>query len=474
MAALPISIVSTAVFNENPNMNGRGEWIFGPDSTTTFNGNFVLGNRGEMTANGTLNYSGNFNTNDNTSLINNGTIVGTGSNGIFNPNGFMINNGVVDVEGFININSSSNVENQCSFIARFGFNNNSPLTENYGIILTTDPNSNIQINQPLYNAPGGYFQTNGVNGDVNFVNNANSPGFHGGGSVYVEGKSRNQGVFRGDTGFTINFYDNTPTGNQVFDQQNQAPVNTTRIPISPITPQFAAQNCFTSPVVTPPNAIDDTNLNNAPNTAVTTNVLNNDVPGGLAIAPSQTRILNQLLQPVTSYTVSGQGTWSVNTSNGAITFVPVNASVLTPSPITYRAVDTNGNFDNATLTVTYGQQQAVLSATKTASVASIESAYPCEVLSEPLQGGFHIPGSCIEYVITITNNGTSSASQVTVTDILETTLIFKSAVSQNFGPGTLTLPVPNQNCSSPCAVVLSNGTLNINQTGTIRIRAEIQ
>lgn len=99
-----------------------------------------------------------------------------------------------------------------------------------------------------------------------------------------------------------------------------------------------------------PFAADDKDLDNAMGSTVTiSSPTSNDIGGAV---PSKTRLLNGSA-PVTSLPVTGEGTWSVNTSTGAISFVPVDGFTGDPTPVPYRMTDEYGKTADANVTVTY-------------------------------------------------------------------------------------------------------------------------
>lgn len=86
---------------------------------------------------------------------------------------------------------------------------------------------------------------------------------------------------------------------------------------------------------------------------VTVDVLQNDVKGDGNIVASSVQI-NGTSASGTSLTVPNEGVWSVNTSNGAITFTPDAAFTGNPTPIKYFVRDDNSVASNlATVTITY-------------------------------------------------------------------------------------------------------------------------
>jgi outer membrane protein OmpA-like peptidoglycan-associated protein len=66
------------------------------------------------------------------------------------------------------------------------------------------------------------------------------------------------------------------------------------------------------------------------------------------------RLLNGI-NPVTTLAVAGEGTWSVDTTSGAVTFTPEAGFTGSPTVVSYRLADDQGNISNtATITVSYG------------------------------------------------------------------------------------------------------------------------
>jgi len=89
---------------------------------------------------------------------------------------------------------------------------------------------------------------------------------------------------------------------------------------------------------------------------------------------------------------------------------------------------------------------------------------------------YSIPGACVEYVITATNNGaTEAATAIVITDILPGDLIFVNADPNGFVGGTFVQPTINTDCGvDVCTVSLTAATLAAGVTGTITIRALIK
>ena len=57
--------------------------------------------------------------------------------------------------------------------------------------------------------------------------------------------------------------------------------------------------------------------------------------------------------PVTSLLVPTEGTWTVNTTTGAISFAPLAGFTGDPTPITYEVTDTTGDTVDAEVTISY-------------------------------------------------------------------------------------------------------------------------
>ena len=86
------------------------------------------------------------------------------------------------------------------------------------------------------------------------------------------------------------------------------------------------------------------------NNAVTVNVLSNDSDADGTIDATTVQIVGQ----TSPYVVAGQGTWTVNGSTGAITFIPQGGYTGDPTPIQYTVDDNEGNTSNqATVTIDF-------------------------------------------------------------------------------------------------------------------------
>lgn len=90
----------------------------------------------------------------------------------------------------------------------------------------------------------------------------------------------------------------------------------------------------------PPIAVDDTKTGN-PSTPIIVNVVGNDSDPNNNLDPTSVRIVGTT-NPGDPLFIAGQGTWSVNTVTGDITFTPIAGFILSPTPINYTVRDTTG------------------------------------------------------------------------------------------------------------------------------------
>src|SRR5439155_23170789 len=93
-----------------------------------------------------------------------------------------------------------------------------------------------------------------------------------------------------------------------------------------------------------PVATNNSSSGNTTGTAVTVPVLADDTTGDTPV-PSTVQIVGTPA-PGVSLVVPGEGTWSVNTTTGAITFTPAPGFTGDPTPIQYTVQDNDGNISN--------------------------------------------------------------------------------------------------------------------------------
>ncbi|MEL7129994.1 MAG: hypothetical protein AAGK23_10630 [Pseudomonadota bacterium] len=93
---------------------------------------------------------------------------------------------------------------------------------------------------------------------------------------------------------------------------------------------------------------------------------------------------------------------------------------------------------------------------------------------------FAVPGSCLEYVISVTNNGaTATATNIVVRDVLPDNVTFAGATfGSNFTGAALSQPAAGTDCDGPggtaCVVELTGASLAAGLVGTVNIRVLVQ
>jgi CshA-type fibril repeat protein len=109
----------------------------------------------------------------------------------------------------------------------------------------------------------------------------------------------------------------------------------------------------------PPRAVDDT-ATTGQGRPVVVNPLANDEPGSSPLDPATVRLVDPITgDPVTTVTVPGEGTWTVNPATGAITFAPEPTFTGAATPLTYRVSDQDGLPASADVAVTVTPQPPV-------------------------------------------------------------------------------------------------------------------
>ncbi|MCK9451768.1 MAG: LruC domain-containing protein [Bacteroidales bacterium] len=146
--------------------------------------------------------------------------------------------------------------------------------------------------------------------------------------------------------------------------------------------------------VNTPNAIDDAD-SGMPGQSVTLDVLANDMPGDAALDATTVQIAGTA-SPGASLTVAGEGVWSVNPTNGKITFTPEAGFLGNPTPIQYSVKDVNHFVSNlATVTVTYPTGPTAVDDFATTDV---DVAVTIDVLSNDIAGSTPIAITSLSFV----------------------------------------------------------------------------
>lgn len=113
----------------------------------------------------------------------------------------------------------------------------------------------------------------------------------------------------------------------------------------------------------------------------------------------------------------------------------------------------------------------------------VEATKTVAVYDPQNQGLYMTPGNEVEYFLTVVNKGPveggtaeGDAEDITLSDTLPSNLKFVSAVASGFTGGSIvTEPQPNTDCdATPCEVSFSGGTLDVDETGVLTIRALIK
>ena len=118
----------------------------------------------------------------------------------------------------------------------------------------------------------------------------------------------------------------------------------------------------------------------------------------LVVPTGATSVVTDANGDITSFDVSGEGTWNVDSLTGVITFIPITGFIVDPTPISYTIEDNDGNESNSALLTIQMIPQADISVVKTDN------------------NGGYVAGTTSVYTITVTNNGPSDATNVVVID----------------------------------------------------------
>ncbi len=162
-----------------------------------------------------------------------------------------------------------------------------------------------------------------------------------------------------------------------------------------------------------------------PGTPTTVDVVANDTTGDTVVAATVVFTSGSATNSGKTLVVAGEGTWSINATTGAITFTPLAGFVANPTAVMYKVADAQGNFATASVTLTNGTADLVTAKTLFSSDATPNV------------------GDTVTFLITVTNNGSATATNVHLTDQLPSGLTYTantaSAGSYNSSTGVWTI-----------------------------------
>lgn len=200
-------------------------------------------------------------------------------------------------------------------------------------------------------------------------------------------------------------------------------------------------------------------------------VVDGDIPAArVDTDTSDVTLVSDTLDPTTG---ASPGT-AVTADAGGNTLTGAAENVLADGSGT---ANEGSNAGDHSATGTYVVASADLSASKTVSVFTQDGSNCTTIPGTPGVGDqYSVPGACVEYVISTTNNGaTASATSVAISDVLANELQFVNAAASGFTGGTFTQPATNTDCTGgACTISLTGATLTAGSTGTIKIRALVQ
>ena len=205
-------------------------------------------------------------------------------------------------------------------------------------------------------------------------------------------------------------------------------------------------------------------------------VVSGDIPGGAGDGDADGVILlADSLNPATSLDAAYTGTPGAQTAAaGAANNQNGEAQNVLADGVGTAVADAASDGAHSD-TASFVVNAADLSASKTVVVVATDSA-AINCASDPVQAGnqYAVPGACVEYVISATNDAgaAASATDIDISDTLPDEVAFVGAADSGFTGGTLT--VPGGGCTTSCVVSFAGGSLSPGDTGTITIRATVR
>ena len=199
----------------------------------------------------------------------------------------------------------------------------------------------------------------------------------------------------------------------------------------------------------------------------TTALQNNDTGGVTLIADTHNPV--STINPALTAPVAGDETIA-ETGNDNEDGDAQNVMVDAAGPHTADNAGDGSHSDTGSYVITL----ADVVGNKTVDVIATDGADCGNFALAPDNTQFAIPGACIQYVITVTNNSaTFAATDIDVRDTLPDEVAFVDAQASGFDvAGTLTEPAGT--CTTGCEVRLQTLGVGTSSTGTLTIRATIR
>lgn len=202
-------------------------------------------------------------------------------------------------------------------------------------------------------------------------------------------------------------------------------------------------------------------------------VVDGDIPAGAVDTnTSQISLIADTLQPLAG---ASPGT-PVVADTGGNTLTGAAENVLADGSGT---ANEGNNAGDHSATSSFLVASADVTAAKAVSVFTQDGSGCATIPGAPGTDPLSIPGSCVEYVITATNNGASAAATaIAISDTLPGALEFVTAQVAGFAGGTFNQPITGTDCSgngnTDCPITLTGASLAAGATGTVTIRALVQ
>ena len=204
-------------------------------------------------------------------------------------------------------------------------------------------------------------------------------------------------------------------------------------------------------------------------------VLINDTIGGTVLpstvslvpaATGVTGIVTDTNQDVTAMTITGEGTWTVNTTTGAITFAPVSGFTGFPLPIQYNVEDILAvQSNNATVTLSNVDILPIATGDTQPLVAGVNT---ISVLTNDNTGDIVVPGR-VSLIVPI--GGATGTASDALLDVISFNIPLQGKWAVNITTGVITFtPLPGfTGAPTPIQYTVRDAQLNISNPATITL-----